>query len=228
MEIPDPVECQVVSRVNRFVVEVKMNRKLQKAYINNTGRLEGYLAKGKRGYCLWKEGGKTEYRLFAVRDGRYAAIIDTQIHMKAFETALEGGMIPWLSGCRILKRNVRLNNSLIDYLIGADGELYLEVKSAVLKRNRMALYPDSPSLRGRRHLEEILNHVRAGGKGAILFIAAVPHIKAFKPNRRADRIISGLIKKGKEYGVIIKSIAIYYSPIDNLIYLQNPDLETKV
>ncbi|HDM36171.1 MAG TPA: hypothetical protein ENG09_02800 [Candidatus Syntrophoarchaeum butanivorans] len=179
MEIPDPVECQVVSRVNRFVVEVKMNRKLQKAHINNTGRLEG-------------------------------------------------GMIPWLSGCRILKRNVRLNNSLIDYLIGADGELYLEVKSAVLKRNRMALYPDSPSLRGRRHLEETLNHVRAGGKGAILFIAAVPHIKAFKPNRRADRIISGLIKKGKEYGVIIKSIAIYYSPIDNLIYLQNPDLETKV
>ena len=46
LEVKDVVECKIVKRLNRFVVEVVVNNKICKAYINNTGRLKDYIVKG--------------------------------------------------------------------------------------------------------------------------------------------------------------------------------------
>jgi len=148
------------------------------AYINNTGRLHDYLGRGKRGFCLKgnNDGRKTEYTLFSVIENKdNGVIIDTWIQMKAFEEALREGLIPWLKGCKIMKRNIQLGSSYIDYQLDCiEEKIYLEVKSAVLKQNSYAMYPDCPSLRGRRHIADLTKHIINGGKSVILFIAAVP------------------------------------------------------
>ena len=106
---------------------------------------------------------KTDYRLFSIRENALGAIIDTQLQMKNFERALEARFIPWLRGCRILRRNPRLGRSLIDYLLECDGEpVYVEVKSAVLRKEKYAMYPDCPSSRGRRQIRGLTNHVEKG------------------------------------------------------------------
>ena len=226
-EIENSIECIILGRINRFVVDITIGDTLYRAYINNTGRLSGYLIRGKKGFCIKNEKPrKTDYRLFSIRENALGAIIDTQLQMKNFERALEARFIPWLRGCRILRRNPRLGRSLIDYLLECDGEpVYVEVKSAVLRKENYAMYPDCPSSRGRRQIRDLTNHVEKGGKAMILFIAALPEVEAFKPNRDADPEMYKLLLEAHRSGVEMKSIGLHYSPEDSSIYLFNPDLE---
>jgi DNA-binding sugar fermentation-stimulating protein len=86
------------------------------------------------------------------------SVIDTQLQMKCFEIALEKGYISWLKRAKILKRNFRINHSLIDYLIEHKNKKYLlEIKSAVMKYKNFAMYPDCPSVRGQKHIRELID-----------------------------------------------------------------------
>jgi sugar fermentation stimulation protein A len=226
LRIENPLECRIVHRINRFVLNVRFQKNCYHAYLNNTGRLRQFLLEGRKGFCVSNEKrGKTDYRLFAIEDGVRGAILDTQLQMKAFEKSLEMEVIPWLKGCRILKRNAGLGNSLIDYLLDCNGaQVYLEVKSAVLREEHHAMYPDCPSLRGRKHMRELLNHVRGGGRAIVLFISALPEVGAFRPNKPADPELHELLVEAHQAGVEIRSVGMVYHPEDSFVYLFNPDL----
>lgn len=226
LSIENAVTCRVEERLNRFVVKVKRHGNYYRAHINNTGRLSQFLIPGRQGFCVSNEGrGKTDYRLFAIREDSLGAIIDTQLQMRIFEESLEMELIPWLRGYRVLRRNAKLGSSLIDYLLGSgDKQIYLEVKSAVLREGYYAMYPDCPSLRGRRHIRELTRHLKAGGEAIILFIAALPQVTAFKPNKAADPELYEALAEAQRTGVPIKSIAMFYKPEDASIYLSHPHL----
>jgi sugar fermentation stimulation protein A len=222
----DVKECIVLERVNRFTAVIALGSLTRRAYISNTGRLVGYLSRGRGGFCVrQREGLKTDFRLFAVREGSLAAVIDTQLQMKTLEKIIELKLIPWLKPAVIRRRNAELGRSRIDYLLEHLGEkVYLEVKSAVLRRDGYAMYPDCPSMRGRRHIAELTEHVKKGGRGVILFIAALPDVEAFRPNSSADPEISRLLLEAAEAGVDIRAIGLFYDPEDSYAYLSEPDL----
>ncbi len=225
------VECTIIRRLNRFVIEILVGNRRAKAYINNTGRLTEYIIRGRKAYCVENpRARKTEYRLFAVSERGLGVLIDTQIQMKSFERAVSMDIIPWLRGCKIVGRNLRLGSSRIDYLLYCMGKhIYVEVKSAVLRGSEhYAMYPDCPTIRGRRHINEIINHVLMGGLGAIVFIAALPHVKAFKPCARGDPVIPVLVRRACEVGVMVKAISLHYDPRSSLVNLDNPDLEVEL
>jgi sugar fermentation stimulation protein A len=227
LRVEHPLQCKIIERLNRFVVNVQVKGKPSRAHINNTGRLLEFLAKGKKGFCIRApKKGKTDYRLFAVEVRNLGALIDTQFQMKALEKLVEMNFIPWLQGCRIQRRNPRLGMPILDYLLECSGQAtYLEVKSAVLRDEDYALYPDCPSLRGQRHIRELSLHVKKGGRGTLLFMAALPQIKRFKPNKSADHKLCLLLRKAHASGVKVKSIALYYHPENSFIYTYNTDLE---
>ncbi len=225
----EAVSCVVLHRVNRFVVEVSLADGIELAYLNNTGRLESYLSRGRRGYCIRHPGGRTSLRLFAVEDGGLAVILDTRLQMRAFERAAGLRLLPWMSGCVISRRAPKLGSSRLDYLLDCDGRaVYLEAKSAVMRKGFYALYPDCPTARGRRHIAELASHVEAGGMGTLLFIAAVPYARAFRPNCEADPMLCRLLSRAVDAGVAVKAIGIYYSPVDSCIHLYNPDLRVEL
>ena len=227
LKIEEPLKCLILERVNRFVVKVLLDDKPTRAYVNNTGRLHDYLNEGRTGFCIRpRRPGKTDCRLFGVSEDGLAAIVDTQLQMEAFEKALEMGLFPWMKGYRLLKRNERLGGSLIDYLLDCRGEtVYLEVKSAVMKEGEVAMYPDCPSARGRKHIRELTEHVKGGGHGSVLFIAALPGVKAFRPNQSADPELSRMLTEALKVGVELRSIGLYFDPEDSFVYLFDPDLE---
>jgi len=229
--IDNPEECRIIERLNRFVVTVEIKGNYYPAYINNTGRLYELLVKGRKAFCFrTHHRGTTDFRLFAIEESGSEALIDTQLQMKAFEESLARNHIPWLAGCRILKRNAKLGASLIDYLLKRHGrDVYLEVKSAVLRESEYAMYPDCPSERGRKHINELSGYVKeSGGEGILLFIAALPHVKAFKPNEPADPKLYEALKAANSSGVDIRAIGLYYNPEDAFVYLFNPDLEINI
>ena len=230
IRIDDPQECRLIERLNRFVVKVEIRGNYYPAHINNTGRLSELLVKGRQAFCFrTRHQGKTDFRLFAIEECGLGALIDTQLQMKAFENCLERNIIPWIGSCRILKRNAKLGASRIDYLLDCNGKaVYLEVKSAVLREGVYAMYPDCPSDRGRRHIKELSSYAKEGGAGILLFIAALPYVKAFKPDKHADAELYDALKVAQTSGVVIRAIGVYYNSNDTFVYPFEPDLEVRL
>ena len=223
LKIPKPIGCRIVKRLNRFVVEVFVEGRIEKAYVNNTGRLKELLFKGNRGECIEKSTGKTRYRLFAVAcEGGYA-LIDTQYQMRAFEMALS--RIDWIE-CDAFRRNVHVFDSVIDYQFFCNTKTFVELKSAAMKVGKYAMYPDCPTARGRRHVKTMMKLVESGKRAVITFIASVPSVKAFKPNRDADPDLYNLLVESINSGVEVKAVNIVYS--DRSIRLVNPDLPVEI
>jgi sugar fermentation stimulation protein A len=232
IRIENPQECRIIERLNRFVVLIERDGIEYRAHITNTGRLLEFMVKGQKAFCFKPQQhhrGKTDCRLFAIEERGLGALIDTWLQMKSFEEALLRNHIPWLASCRMRKRNAPLGTSRIDYLLDCQGEqVYLEVKSAVLRDGAYAMYPDCPTERGRKHVRELTNYARAGGTGIVVFMAALPYVQAFTPNRAADAKLYDALAAARSSGVDIRAIGLYYNPDDGWVYLFEPDLAVKL
>ncbi len=223
-----PVEaaarCRVLRRLNRFVVEVEApgGRRLR-VHINNTGRLRDALSPGVEGLCRPTRRGKLGLRLFAVRYGPGYAVIDTGLQEEAFAAAMDRDAIPFLRGCRVAVRRPRLGTSVLDFLLECPhGPLYVETKSAVLlSPDGYAMYPDCPTERGRRHIRELM---ALGRRGAVVFIAAVPGARGFKPNREADPVLAELLREAARRGVVVEAVGMDYELRRGFIRLYAPRL----
>jgi sugar fermentation stimulation protein A len=226
ISIDNALECSIVQRTNRFVVEVRVEGKTHAAWINNTGRLRDWIVAGRAGFCVRRHGeGKTLYRLFAIREGTFAALIDTQWQMRALESCLARGHLPWLGGPCAFRRNQRLGESVVDYWLECDaGSAYLEVKSAVLRQGQYGMYPDCPSARGRRQVRALTSYAEQGGRAYVVFIAALPGVAAFRPNQAGDAQLPALLSTAREAGVEVRAVAMYYRIQSASVVLYDADL----
>lgn len=186
LEVPVVFLCRIVGRLNRFVVRVRVHGREAEAYLNNTGRLEELIRAGRWAYCTVGSG-DLPYRLFAVREEEFGSIVDTRMQAESFEAALVKNLLPAFRGCRIIGRNVRLGDSLIDYELEGKNRMLVELKSAVLRLDSMGSYPDCQTARGRKHVARLIEHASSGGKASVFFISSLPGIKGIKPNRTADQ-----------------------------------------
>ena len=228
----DVIPCTFLKRLNRFVALVDVNGEERKALVTNTGRLEEFMVPGRRVFCLPKSGGKTDFVLVAFEDfGGKGAIIDTRTQAKAFERAVELGLVPWLRGCSIRRKEVTIGSSRLDYLFEcSEGEVYAEMKSAVLRggeRGEYAMYPDCPSVRGQKHIKELIKLSKSGKRAMIFFIGAMPGVEKFRPYERGDPEIARLLKEAKKAGVKIHALSISLLP-DGSILLEKPSLEIEL
>ncbi len=230
MEVPGSIECRVIGRVSRFVVKVDLSGSETLAYLQNTGRLQEYLKPDRIGVCApLKNPGRLRYRLFAIRDDDFSALIDTLLQARGFEKAVERGLIPWLRGYRIERREVSLDRVRLDYLArrGSD-RAFIELKSGVLRIGDYAAYPDCPSKRARDQLKATMKLARRGERVFLVFVAAIPGVRGFRLNREADRELCGLVAEAVEAGVIVKSIQICYNHGESSVILLDPDLPVKI
>ncbi|NJE53831.1 DNA/RNA nuclease SfsA [Thermococcus sp. 21S9] len=226
------VPCKFMERLNRFVALVEVNGEIRRALLTNTGRLEEFMIPERKVFCTHKSGGKTDFVLIAFEDldGK-GAIVDTRTQAKAFERAVELGLVPWLKDCSIKRKEVRIGNSRLDYLFECPGgELYGEMKSAVLRggeKGEYAMYPDCPTLRGQRHVRELIELVKAGKDAIIFFIGAMPGVEKFKPYEKGDLELARLLREAKRAGVRIEGLSISLLP-DGRVILERPELKVEL
>jgi sugar fermentation stimulation protein A len=83
------------------------------------------------------------------------------------------------------------------------------------------MYPDCPSIRGQKHIKELIDNYK---NSIILFIAGMKNISSFSPNKNADPKIYELLRVAKEKGVQIKAIQIYFDEKRKSVVLRNDDL----
>jgi sugar fermentation stimulation protein A len=100
---------------------------------------------------------------------------------------LQRQLIPGLENVEIIREEVPLRNSRIDFLLREGGrEVFLEVKSCTLFGNGVAMFPDAVTSRGKRHLEELAALSRKGNLSTVLFLVSYPDLKWFMPDYHTD------------------------------------------
>ncbi len=190
-----------------------------RALLRNTGRLEGLIYPGAQVLCVARAGEKTQAQILGtVVEGTTATLLDTLVQAKAFERAVERGLIPWLPPGGLLKREVPVENRRLDYAIRVDKSRgFLELKSAVHLREDFACYPDVPSPRGRQHVGLLTELSRQGHPCILAFIAAHPQAQRFRPCLEVDPKLGEGLKQAVEAGVRIYALKMHLELEGNVV-----------
>ena len=77
------------------------------------------------------------------------------------------------------------------------------MKGVTLEKNGVALFPDAPTLRGTKHILEMVKAVQKGYSGTILFVVQMKGCSTFTPNKEMDKTFTEALLKAVEQGVQI-------------------------
>jgi sugar fermentation stimulation protein A len=122
-----------LKRINRFVCEVECGSEVLRAHLNNTGKLLDLLVESRVVLLTPINGEKLKFRIVGTEtESEYFTLIDTGLQERAFLEAQRMGLIPFLDGFKLLKRNPKVEGEVIDFLFWKEGrEIFVELKSAV-------------------------------------------------------------------------------------------------
>ncbi|MBY9019980.1 MAG: DNA/RNA nuclease SfsA [Candidatus Lokiarchaeota archaeon] len=206
IEIPNLKKGIFLRRPNRFVSEIEYDHQIKSAHVHDPGRLKELLIPGKE--VLFTESrGKLDYYIKAVKSQEDWILIDTALHSKIALKAFPH--ISELSQVKEIRKEVQIGNSRIDFVL--DG-VPLEVKGVTLVKDDLALFPDAPTERGARHVQEIIDN-----QGMLLFLV-FRKASEFKPNFIMDPKFSNKLSEAKKKGVKIFVIQLSFD--GNLIYYE--------
>lgn len=193
-----------IERPNRFAIWVEVDGKRELAHLPNPGRLTEILTP-KRKILLRRARGeerKTRWTAIGADLSGMLVSIDSTLPNRFFPEALASGAVPPFRGWAIAAREPRLGVGRSDFLLVRRGrKLFVEVKSVTLVEDGVALFPDAPTVRGRRHLSELAEATRKGDRAAVLFVVQRPDAAKFGPNAERDPAFAEAFLEALESGV---------------------------
>lgn len=191
-----------LSRPNRFIANVEINGKNHIVHVKNTGRCKELLIKGTTVFLEKSDNQnrKTQYDLIAVLKGDRIVNIDSQAPNKIFhEWLLKSG---YFGKNVFIKPETKYKNSRFDFYIENEKrKIFVEVKGVTLEENNIVAFPDAPTERGVKHINELCDCVKEGYEAYIFFIIQINDVSLFVPNRRTHEAFAEALLKASQCGV---------------------------
>ncbi|MBQ9973905.1 MAG: DNA/RNA nuclease SfsA [Oscillospiraceae bacterium] len=196
------VPGRFIDRPNRFIAHVEIEGREQIVHVKNTGRCRELLTPGA---AVYLEGNndpnrRTAWDLVAVEKGSRLINMDSQAPNKVFgEWARGGGFLP---DTTLVRPEVRFGDSRFDFYVQADGKRhFIEVKGVTLEQNGAASFPDAPTLRGVKHLEELIRAREQGYECWVCFVIQMTGIKWLEPNDVTHPAFGEALRRAARAGV---------------------------
>lgn len=193
-----------LARPNRFIAHVEVDGATQVVHVKNTGRCRELLVPGASVYLEQSANParKTKYDLIAVEKGELLINMDAQAPNQVFrEWAEQGGFLPGLTK---LRPETTWGSSRFDfYWEAGDRRGFVEVKGVTLEENGHARFPDAPTERGVKHLEELIRCQGEGYEAAVCFVLQMEGMKDFAPNDSTHPAFGQALRKAAQAGVQI-------------------------
>ena len=175
----------LIKRYKRFFVDIKYKNKIITGHCPNTGSMMGLLNKGNK---IWFSRSdnlsrKLKYTLEIIEVGKKMIGINTLLTNKIVFEALNQKKIKSLIKFKNIKNEVKFSETTrFDFLISNDREkCFLEVKNVTLvRKNKIAEFPDSITSRGTKHLNELINAKKKGFQSYILYLVQREDCRSFK------------------------------------------------
>lgn len=207
MRYPDITEGKFIDRPNRFVAHVEINGHPETVHVKNTGRCRELLLPGSRVILNHSDNPnrKTAYDLVAVYKESLGLVnIDSQ--------ALNQVMKEWLSaqGFDVIHPEYTYGNSRMDFYMerrkavqNASERYLLEVKGCTLEKEGIGYFPDAPTLRGVKHLHELIKAAGEGYRAMLAFVISMPKVTKVLPNVETHPEFGEALAEAKAAGVQI-------------------------
>lgn len=202
------VEGIFLSRENRFIGYIDVNGSEVIAHIPNTGRCKELLISGVKVFLEEKNSPtrKTKYTLHYVENKGVLVNMISITGNNATYNALLENRIEDIKFPRDIKREVKYENSRFDLFCiskvgNCDFKTYIEVKGVTLIKDGYLQFPDAPTARGAKHIEELIKLKKMGFRAVVIFVAQHPLGNEFKINREGDLTFYKAFKKAKSLGV---------------------------
>lgn len=200
-----------IARPNRFIAEVLIDGKKEKAHVKNTGRCRELLIPDAEVYLEDFDGRmgsrKMRYSLIGVKKGELLINMDSQAPNKVCEEALRSGrlQLPGMGKLSLVKREKTFGDSRFDFYVEDEkGERgWLEVKGVTLEEDHVARFPDAPTERGVKHVYELCRAVKEGYRGYVLFVIQMTGIRNFEPNDRTHKAFGDALRQAEKDGVAV-------------------------
>ncbi|MEQ8369788.1 MAG: DNA/RNA nuclease SfsA [Alphaproteobacteria bacterium] len=178
------VQARLVRRYKRFLADAELTSgETVTAHCANPGAMTGLAEPGSEIWLAPAASPKRRldwsWELVRVAPGPRGLVgINTSRPNLLVEEAIAGGHLEPLTGYDHRQREVRYGrNSRIDFLLSNDDRppCYVEVKNVHLRRDGvggmgLAEFPDSVTARGAKHLDELADVARAGGRAVMLYV----------------------------------------------------------
>lgn len=193
-----------IERINRFIAHVDINGKIEICHVKNTGRCKEILIKGSKVFVQEFDSKvrKTKFDLISVYKGEKLINIDSQVPNKMFYEWVNSGNL--FSDVKIFKSEVFYKNSRFDFYVEYGGKkAFIEIKGVTLEDDGVVLFPDAPTLRGVKHLNELINTKREGYEAYIIFIIQMNGVKYFVPNYDTHKEFGDILSVCNSAGVNI-------------------------
>jgi sugar fermentation stimulation protein A len=227
MIIENLIHGKFIERPNRFVVIFELeNGSTEIAHLRDPGRLKELLIPGiklllRKAFPNPKR--KTKYDVIAVFNQNIWVLINSGFHSDIADELIESGQIMEIANYAIQRREYTYGKSRIDFiLINPDKiKMLLEVKGCTLVENGLAKFPDAPTIRGKKHLEELSHSMDNGFKAAVLFLILRDDVLEFTPNTQMDPDFSDALIKAKEKGVLIVPYSFKNVYINNSLHIDS-------
>lgn len=227
MNWPAPLRhARFLRRENRFRAQVLLDGRAVAAHVPNSGRLAELLTPSARVWILpaGESKRKTVCDLVLAEQTGTLVAVDARLPNALVTEALAAGSLPPFVDYSQVQAEVRIGKSRLDFLLQRDPlaaqvtatanpgpvtealaqcrqRCWLEVKSVTLVDNGVALFPDAPTTRGLRHLQELQQLRRCGDRAAVVFVVQRQDAVAFSPHLVAHPEFAAALRRAQQNGV---------------------------
>ncbi len=147
---------------------------------------------------------KTKYDLIAVEK-----VTDRGVLLVNMDSQVPNDVVcEWLQKCElfsenaVIKREVKFGNSRFDFYV-EDGErkAFIEVKGVTLENDGVVSFPDAPTERGVKHINELISCIKQGYDSYIIFVVQMKGVYRFEPNAEHHKEFADALNSARKKGV---------------------------
>lgn len=202
MKYNNTVKGKFISRPNRFIANVEVDGKIEVCHVKNTGRCRELLTDGATVILeeLQNPLRKTKYDLIAVYKSGSLINMDSQAPNKVFYEWLK--TTDFFGNITFIKPEKTYKNSRFDFYVEtADKKILIETKGVTLEKDGVVLFPDAPTERGVKHLNELIDAKNNGYDAYVFFVIQMKKCTYFTPNTETHPEFAETLKIADEKGV---------------------------
>lgn len=202
-------EAVFLDRENRFILTCQLKESNEKitVHLQDPGRLKELLIPGNTIYVSYHDvpHRKTKWTAELVRklDSDVLVSLRSTLPNRLVEQALKQERLPEFSPYQLVKREYTYHGSRWDFLLNHQGKKYiLEVKSVTFEQDGIGYFPDAPTKRGTRHVQELAQICKSTAiKTGILFVCQRDDIHSVRPAHWIDPDFTAALHDARANGV---------------------------
>lgn len=214
-------EGRLIRRYKRFLADVELaDGRLVTAHTPNTGSMQQCAVPGYRVLLSQSDNPKRKlaWSWELVEVNGHWVDINTHRANRIVEEALRQGQIEAFRGYKV-RPEFPFASSRIDFMLeGPDDRVLLEVKNVTLCCDeQVACFPDAVTIRGQKHLRDLMTAVQDGWQAAVFFLVQRGEATSFSPADAIDAVYARLLRQAAASGVEILAYRTEVSPQENRV-----------